>query len=295
MPTRQQRHDIRDAMAQIESLDLAHETSETLRTRLSIIEGKLQVAGANLAGNLFLDFLALQRAVNGYISERSLTPQQESAVELPRAPQIELPAPDFTLPRRDYVGMSGNTKVHFVLEKDSLIISRMYSRQIILWWDFDEAGRITTVHAKPFDNREKVKVVEAFPKTDSPDWHFGNLFLEELPRECSILNPGFMAMPSAQQYAAIMRFGHGVAFDLLRHLDSGEIKDSFQLNGKQQQLREIVEDPTAIHLAHKISQITPSVNYQPPSNSAQVIYQPNIRYQEWLAAKSQSLSPHGQH
>ena len=86
MPTRQQRHDIRDAMAQIESLDLAHETSETLRTRLSIIEGKLQVAGANLAGNLFLDFLALQRAVNGYISERSLTPQQESAVELPRAP-----------------------------------------------------------------------------------------------------------------------------------------------------------------------------------------------------------------
>lgn len=282
--TRKEKEDIRKELDKLDAIDLRNETPDSLRRRLEVVRTMLTKADADPSSGLFRDYTDMVAAGERYFKEERPQNQPRQVIQQPARPEILLPTPDFSLPKREYVGMSGQTKIQVVLEREELALSRKYGTAAIVFWNFNREGRISSVFTKPFNTYSSVQVIKTSSKESRPDWMNGEMEVRDLPSVCSALNPGFCALPEDQKYAAIMRFGHGMLFGLLRDIQEDRIRESYGMKPRQMTLVKIAQDPTAIYIANQAASITPEVNLY-PQGSADINYRPNKPYFTWNKSK----------
>jgi hypothetical protein len=171
---------------------------------------------------------------------------------------------DFQLPKREYTGMSGNYQVVVRVVYDHIFLSRKYGRRdqpaIKVSWRFNEDGRIDLIDGRllPEKTVHHIISVKDFESIET-DWTDADAYYGRLPDRINIVNPGFANRRFREKYQSLLRFGHAMMRDILSNLDDGNIRDSYVVGDNQRQLREIVQDSTAMYLMDQAGQLLADV------------------------------------
>ncbi|MEK6952478.1 MAG: hypothetical protein AABX29_05670 [Nanoarchaeota archaeon] len=182
---------------------------------------------------------------------------------------------DFEIPKREYVGMAGKTKVTVIPVFDHLFLSRIYRGQrenpcfgekaIKLSWRFNRKGRIDLVDFMLFSdyNPRHILVVNNYQRINSA-WPSAEVIHYPLPQETSLLNPSFKSLTFERKYEHILRYGHSTAKHIVECIDTGNIAESIgKLESGQEKLLDIGADPTAIALLTRAGNLLPSIEAIP--------------------------------
>lgn len=167
---------------------------------------------------------------------------------------------DFEGGIRDYVGMSGHSKIRVKPVFDHVFFERVYGGKIKLSWRFNSEGRLDLADAMIFPKNDIWNLIKTVDFGEAPhDWSSRKVLYKPLPRDIYLVNLGFSYLGPNKKYESLMRFGHSMAGDLLRNLEKGEIRDSYIILAGQRQLREIVNDAECLHMLGKAGELLPYV------------------------------------
>lgn len=268
---RSDRTKIRGLVRELEEDDIARVPLDALLKKIDYIGNLLVTAGAADNSSFWNEIEVLrQRFVSS--SKHIVQPS----------------VPNFSsTEKREYVGMSGNTKVMFLISDEVLRISRLYSGDIFAKWSFNPDGRIIKVILQPFLSQQEIEVVKTYPRINLNDWDRGDMVVGLLPPESSSINSGIFDMPTHQMYSALMRYGHGEAFNLLTRLQEGSVRESLHRHAGQRNLVEIAKDDSLMYVVDNIAKVIPFVDHEPGSHSATVHYKENLKYKEKFVITNQ--------
>jgi len=246
---RSQRKEISGELLTLKTLNLVTETAGAMREKVNFIRELLKEYGADAKSHYYERLDELLQEID------------------------QVQKPDFEQGKRDYVGMSGNTKIRITPVYDHFFLSRVYSGQLKLSWRFNKEGRIDLVDAMLFPQNEILHLIGVHNFTETKlDWEYKNVWYNPLSKRFDVLNPGFKDLSSIKQYESVLRFGHSMSKTLLVNLKEEDIRDSNVVKHGQKQLSEIVNDFTALYMLKKTGDIIPSV-VGSNSNSLEIMYE----------------------
>ena len=179
--------------------------------------------------------------------------------------------------KRDCTGMSGETMVRVKGFLDHLFLERVYRGSIKLSWSFNREGRLDLVDSMLFPSNSVCNLVITEDYREPPyDWTSRRVEYKPVPEQIRLVNPGFAILEKDKMYLPIMRFGHAMARDLIKNINSGNIRDNHLLQPLQKQLREIVNDFECMDMIRKAGSIMPYLAEKDgDGNSAVVEYHNN--------------------
>jgi len=232
--TKSQRREINALLTELEGLDFSKESPDELVKRKEYVYDLLELYGAKPESDYYTRLQALE--------------------EVP----LHL---DFELPKRDYTGMAGKSKLRVIAVSDHFFLSRVYGGKIKLSWRFNREGRIDLVDAMlfPQNNVKHLVIVEGYSRNKEVGWNESTALYYPLPREAEALNPGFSLLDKKAQYQSLLRFGHVNVDYLMDNLEKGDVKDSFVSKEGQKRLVEIVEDDSALYMAGNAASLMPGI------------------------------------
>ena len=191
---------------------------------------------------------------------------------------------DFEIPKREYVGMAGRTKVTVAPVFDHLFLSRVYRKQsenrqvngkaIKVSWRFNQEGRIALVDYMLFSdyNPGHILVVNNYQRIH-PAWLSAEVIHYPLPEETSLLNRTFRDLPFERKYEHLLRYGHSTARHIIECINTGNISDSTdKLKPGQESLLDIEADPTAIAILSKAGELLPFIETIPERKNRRLFH-----------------------
>ncbi|MFH1290530.1 MAG: hypothetical protein ABIH92_03920 [Nanoarchaeota archaeon] len=205
----------------------------------------------------------------------------QTARETPTVPEF---IPDFAKGKREFVGMSGRHKIYVTAEYDQISLSRLYGqrtgRRITMFWDFNSAGRIETMRSMIFDARQERQLI-IVPEDNSkdPNWIEATAQTQELPPEIKEIDQGlYFERKPWKQYQTLLRYGSGMAHELVENLWKDNVKQSDgDLKRNQIPLTRIVNDQTAVFMLDQCTRVIPEV-WEEGSGLVTIKYAPNPEY-----------------
>ncbi|HZX44816.1 MAG TPA: hypothetical protein VFF28_03990 [Candidatus Nanoarchaeia archaeon] len=230
------REQLREQLALLESLDIK---TTRLKQLQEIADSVVDIADALGLDETDADYKRLVGFVERY--------------------NAQLSQPDFGLPKRDYWGVLNESLIRVSPADSNLFLSRVYARKIKIGWRFGQEGRLALIDAMIFpENRvHNILTVDGYRSNDA--WQTAPASCNAMPYETRLLNPGFERLPLQAQYQSIARFGHSMAADAVRGLESGRIRAAGKLKDGDRQLTDIVGDQAGIYLLRKAGGLMPSV------------------------------------
>jgi hypothetical protein len=173
---------------------------------------------------------------------------------------------DYTIPRRKYIGFIENRfPIGVKAMHDFVHLSRHYNSnggaRIGLRWEFNRSGRIDLmdifivrdVHGDQHNKAYPIMNTERVQNGDF-DWNIRPAIFQPLPVEINLLNRGFSSLNELKQYESILRFGHGLAKDIITKRLTDYDNPINELN-----LSMLKDDDTAMDIIEKTSFLLPNI------------------------------------
>lgn len=238
-PTREQRKKIAERLRKLKELDITTEDPDKIQQEVKQISELFTLYG--VPGNS-----SHYRELSHFCEEVASHYKQQSI--------------NFKQGKRDYVGMLRDVRLRVTAVRDHLFVSRIYGRRVKLSWRFNKAGRIDSVDAMLFPENTVTHLIKTLGGFDKdPEWYECEARYKYLT-QLDVLNPGFSSLDDEKKFQSILRFGHSTTRDLIENLERGNIKDSYDLRGRQRQLSEIVQDEAAMYMVRRAGELMPSIS-----------------------------------